>query len=132
MFLTALLPFWVLPKAKPGARTEALFAIWRQTEGTFESWPCGGKTAHSRAWSGLFLTSRQGTKMNGEVRAGVSGGPSHSGETSAPGWASPAVLSAESASEPGRAVPLPSGGFGEEMAPLWEPRDPEFAGRTLQ
>ena len=34
----SLFSFLVLPKAKPGARTEALFSFWRQTEGTFKAW----------------------------------------------------------------------------------------------
>ena len=127
IFLTALLSFLVLPKAKPGVRTEALFSIWRQTEGTFKGWLGDGKTAHSRTQSGLFLTSWGSMKMNGEVRAGrgewsqeVSPCP---GETSLTGWAAPKQRLSKAVLQRGlpgeaEAASLPSGTLGEEMPPV--------------
>lgn len=118
--------------AKAGARTEALFSICRQTEGTFKGWPGDGKTAHSGTQSRLFLTSWWGPKMNSEVSAGVSG-LSPLGETSTTGWASPGCavcLQRELPGDGGRGGTAALWEFGEGVPHPWEPRDPG-ARRTL-
>ena len=58
----------MFPKAKPGARTEALFSIWRQTEETFKGWLGDGKTAQIEESVGVRrYTIIEGTKVKDPV-----------------------------------------------------------------
>lgn len=119
------------PKAKPGARTEALFSIWRQTEGTFKAWPGDGKTAHSGIQSRLFLTSWRGLKMNSRVSTGGSGGLSRLVGQGPVAGRPQAVLSVCKAGfRGGRGQPCCQfGAVGGGGPHPWEPRDPGI-GRT--
>lgn len=117
----------MLPKAKLGARTEALFSIWRQTEGTFKGWLGDGKTAHSRTRSGLFLASWWSANMNGEVRAGglrrsLPALVRQVSEAGRPQAAPERGCLQRGLPRKAGAAALPSESAGEEIAHPWEPQ----------